>query len=113
MAWLVRDKDVLCAAEIAASWRTRSRGLIGRDGIAGAMVFTRGRQIHTIGMRFPVDVAFCDRRGAVLHTTTLRPWRMSRPVLRSRMVIEAEAGAFERWQLRPGDVVELTGVDPP
>ena len=107
MAWLLRDGDVLCAAEVAATWRTRGRGLLGRDGVTGALVFTRGRQVHTVGMRFPVDVAFCDRNGQVLHTATLRPWRMSRPVLGSHMVIEAEAGAFERWRLRRGDVVEL------
>ena len=38
---------------------------------------------------------------------TLAPWRVS-PLLRdTAIVIEAEAGAFERWRLRVGDVVEL------
>jgi uncharacterized membrane protein (UPF0127 family) len=109
MSWIVREGgDVLAAAEVVRSLRERSRGLLGRDGINGAMVFTKGKQVHTIGMRFPIDVAFCDRAGRVLHTATLRPWRMSRPVVRSALIIEAEAGAFERWSLHLGDVVELT-----
>jgi uncharacterized membrane protein (UPF0127 family) len=35
------------------------------------------------------------------------PWRMSVPRRRGRSVIEAQAGAFERWGLRVGDHLEL------
>jgi len=107
MGWLVRDGDVLAAVEIADGARGRRRGLLGRDGIEGAFVIRPCRSVHTFGMRFALDVAFCDTEGTVLRTSTLAPWRVS-PVLRhSAFVIEAEAGAFERWQLRPGDRVEL------
>ena len=37
------------------------------------------------------------------------PERVSPIVLRAAFAIEASAGAFERWQLRPGDCVELRG----
>ena len=36
---------------------------------------------------------------------------MSRPVWKAAWIIEAEAGAFERWGLRLGDVVELRDND--
>jgi uncharacterized membrane protein (UPF0127 family) len=32
---------------------------------------------------------------------------MTRPCLRGGIVIEAEAGAFERWNLRVGDRLEV------
>lgn len=105
--WLVRDGEVLATAEVAETRRERARGLLGRDGHEGALVLRRCRQVHTAGMRFAIDVAFCDRDGIVLRTVTLRPWRMSRLVWRSALVIEAEVGAFERWGLRPGDRVEV------
>jgi uncharacterized membrane protein (UPF0127 family) len=35
------------------------------------------------------------------------PWRVTRVVWRSGFVVEAAAGAFERWRLRPGDTVEV------
>jgi uncharacterized membrane protein (UPF0127 family) len=38
---------------------------------------------------------------------TLRPWRIGLPRRGGRAVIEAEAGAFERWGLRVGDTLEL------
>ncbi len=109
MTWLVRDDDVLAAAELADSRRLRARGLIGRDDFEGALVIRPCRQVHTIGMRFPIDVAFCDRTGTVLHVSTLPPRRISRPVLHASFAIEARAGSFERWKLRSGDVVEIKG----
>jgi uncharacterized membrane protein (UPF0127 family) len=109
MTWLVRDDDVLAAAEVAATRRRRTRGLTGRDDLDGALVLRPCRQVHTFGMRFPIDVAFCDRSGMVLHTACLTPRRLSRVVWRSAFVIEARSGSFERWKLRPGDVVEIKG----
>jgi uncharacterized membrane protein (UPF0127 family) len=105
--WLVRDGEVLAAAEVARTRRERTRGLLGRDGFTGALVFRKCRQVHTVGMRFAIDVAFCDRDGIVLRLSTLKPWRLSALVWRSAFVIEAEAGAFERWGLRVGDQVEV------
>ncbi len=93
--------------EVARTRAARRRGLLGRDGIDGVLVLEPCRQVHTIGMRFPVDVAFCDRSGVVLRVVTLRPGRVSRPVWRARFVLEAEAGALVRWGLRCGDVVQV------
>ncbi len=107
MAWLVRDGDVLAAVEVAETARARRRGLLHRDGFDGAFVLRPCRNVHTAGMRFPIDVAFCAADGTVLRTTTLAPWRISPVVRRSAFVIEAEAGAFDRWRLARGDRVEL------
>ena len=107
MAWLVRDGEVLAAVEVAETARARRRGLMHRDGFDGALVLRPCRNVHTVGMRFPIDVAFCDGDGTVLRTSTLAPWRISPVVRRSAFAIEAEAGAFDRWRLARGDRVEL------
>ena len=107
MAWLLRGGEVLAAAEVADGFGPRLRGLLGRDGVEGALVLTHSKSVHTIGMRFPIDVAFCDRDLTVLDTVSMRPHRLGRPRLRAHYVIEAEAGAFERWRLRKGDRLEL------
>ena len=107
MAWLVRDGDVLAAAEVADAPRARRRGLLGRDSFDGALVLRPCRNVHTARMRFAIDVAFCDPEGVVLRTVSLPPWRVSPYVHKAAFAIEAEAGAFERWQLRTGDRVEL------
>jgi uncharacterized membrane protein (UPF0127 family) len=109
MSWLLRDGDVLATAEVAEGFAQRSKGLLGRTTYEGAMIFPRTRSVHTMGMKFPIDVAFCDKDLVVVGVTTLAPWRMSIPRRGGRSVIEARAGAFERWGLRPGDKLELRG----
>ena len=105
--WLVSDGQVLAAAETPAGPRGRTRGLLGRDGIDGVMVLEPCRNVHTFGMRFPIDVAFCDRDGVVLRAVTLPPRRVSPVVWRAARALEAEAGALERWGVRVGDRLEL------
>jgi uncharacterized protein len=110
MGWLVRAGDVLASADVARGIRERTQGLLGhRDSgqLTGALVLRPCRQIHTLGMRFPIDVAFCDREGVVLRTATVPPWRVTRVVWRAGFVIEAAAGSFERWQLQAGDTIEV------
>ncbi len=107
MTWLLRDGDVLAAAEVAEGVRARSKGLLGRSGYDGALVLPRTRSVHTVGMRFAIDVAFCDRDLVVLDVVRVPPVRITLPRRRGRTVIEAEAGAFERWGLRTGDHLEV------
>ena len=107
MSWLVRDGDVLAAAEVADTGRARRRGLLGRDDFDGALVLRPCRNVHTACMRFPIDVAFCDRAGRVVYTATLRPRRLSKVVRRSAFVIEGQAGCLDRWGLQVGDEVEV------
>ena len=109
MAWLLRDGEVLASVEVADSRRARSRGLLGRDGVDGVLLLRPCRSVHTVGMRFPIDVAFCDDHLRVLRVVTMPRHRLSRLVWRSRAVIEAEAGAFARWGLQPGDILEVKG----
>lgn len=105
--WLVRGGDVLASVEVARSAGARLKGLLGRDGIEGAFVLWPAFSVHTLGMRFPIDVAWLDRSLTVRRTATVPPWRLTRAVLRAGIVLEAEAGAFERWRLAVGDQLEL------
>ncbi|WP_446040296.1 DUF192 domain-containing protein [Streptomyces sp. SID1121] len=88
--------------EIAASYGARRRGLLGRDGIDGALLITPCGSVHTFRMRFAIDVAYLDRELTVLDVHTLRPGRLPLPRWRARHVLEAEAGAMAGWGLRVG-----------
>ena len=110
--WLVTDdKRVLASAEVADARSARRRGLLGRDGLEGAIVLRPCRWVHTIGMRFSIDIAFIDTTGCVVKTMHMSPRRIGVPVWRASDVIEAEAGAFARWGLRVGDVIEVRDND--
>jgi uncharacterized membrane protein (UPF0127 family) len=105
--WLVLDGRVLATVEIAETRRDHRRGLLGRDGIDGALLLTRAKSVHTFGMRFAIDVAHLDSEGVVLRLTTMKPHRLGAFILHSRSVIETEAGAFARWGVVKGDRLEI------
>ena len=108
MPWLVTDDSrVLASAEVADAHTARRRGLLGRDHLEGAIVLRPCRWVHTIGMRFAIDLAFVDDDGRVVKTMHMKPHRVGVPVWGANMVIEAEAGGFSRWGLHVGDVIEL------
>ncbi|MEV5511500.1 DUF192 domain-containing protein [Streptomyces flaveolus] len=92
--------------EIAASYRARTRGLLGRDAIDGALLLSPANSVHTFRMRFPIDVAYLDRRLTVIAVRTMPPGRLGLPRLRARHVLEAEAGAMAGWGVRAGVRVE-------
>lgn len=110
-AWLVSSGKVLASAEVASTRRERRNGLIGRRRLEGALVIPHCRWIHTVGVRFPIDVAYLDERGTVLKIETLGRFRFGVPVAHSCTVIEASSGAFDRWSLRIGDVIEVRPAD--
>lgn len=106
MAWLLRDGQVLASAEVAASRRERRRGLIGRRELDGVFVLS-ARSVHTFGVRFPIDVAFCDPDGTVLRIVSLAPNRVTVGRRGARTAIEAPGGAFREWGVVVGDRLEL------
>ena len=94
----------------ALTLRERAVGLIGRTTIepSSALIFERAKQIHTFGMRCPIDVIFCDKAWGVVHVIhSMPPWRMSRLVLRSRFVVELPAGAAGRAEV--GNRIRVAG----
>ncbi|MFF3173229.1 DUF192 domain-containing protein [Streptomyces sp. NPDC057900] len=107
------ERETEIPLRIAASYRHRSRGLLGQDGIEGALLITPCGSVHSFRMRFTIDVAYLDRKLNVVAVHTMKPGRLGLPRLRARHVIEAEAGAMARWGLRPGVRVEITQGDGP
>ncbi|OKJ78061.1 hypothetical protein AMK30_03395 [Streptomyces sp. CB02460] len=99
--------EIRVPLRIAASYRHRARGLLGRDGVDGALMITPCGSVHSFRMRFTIDVAYLDRKFNVLAVHTMKPGRLGLPRPRGRHVIEAEAGAMSAWGLRPGVQVRI------
>ncbi|NBT36891.1 MAG: DUF192 domain-containing protein [Actinobacteria bacterium] len=106
-AWLVSDGRVLASADVADNPRARRVGLLGKSTTETALVIEPCSWVHTLGMRFALDVAYVDRDGVVVKVSHLSPWRVGAPVRGSKFVIEAASGSFERWGLRVGSPIEV------
>ena len=106
--WLVKDGNVLASLEVAETRAAKTRGLLGRNGIDGAMFFPKTKSVHTFGMRFGLDVAFLDDGNTVMHVISLPPNRVSGFHLHASSVLEAEQGVFDHWGIKPGDILEIS-----
>ena len=82
---------------MAARPVAKGRGWIGRRPSPGqALILVNARQVHTFGMKVPIDVVFCDARWDVLHVARhLSSKRITKWVRRARYVIELPAGTAQ------------------
>ena len=80
--------------EIPETHVERTRGLLGRTELdpTHALVLARCSSVHTIGMRFAIDVIAFDQDWSVIDVRTLQPGRVWWPRRRVRNVIETAAG---------------------
>ncbi len=107
MAWLMHDGTVLASVERANSIKSRTKGLLGRDDVDGVLLLDKTKSVHTIGMKFPIDVAFCDDEMRVIRIVTMPQHRVSKVERRASCVLETNAGRFSHWQIAPGDQLEI------
>lgn len=63
-----RSQGTKIHPRILTGFFERMRGLLGRDSLpeGEVYVFPRCNAVHTIGMRFPIDIVFLDKEGNVL-----------------------------------------------
>ena len=104
------DGVVVCdSCGIAATFRTRLRGLLGRRGLGPGegLLIRPTNSIHTFFMRFAIDVVFLDRGGVVVKlVSNLRPWRVAFAT-RGRDALELGAGEAAARGIRLGDRLAL------
>jgi uncharacterized membrane protein (UPF0127 family) len=94
---------------LALTRSERNKGLLGKDSldVSAALVLSPCWSIHTMFMRFPIDVIFVDRNGrAVRIVRELAPWRMAGS-RRAHATIELPAGSLRELDVRVGDELYL------
>ena len=99
----------MASLERADSLRSRAVGLLGKREYEGALLIEKTKSVHTMGMKFPIDVAFCDKDMFVIRIVTLPQHRVTKIELGASCVIETEAGRFRHWKIEPGDQLEVRG----
>jgi uncharacterized membrane protein (UPF0127 family) len=100
---------VASKVDMALTRSERRRGLLGHDSLAddAAMFIAPCIAIHTVGMGFPIDVAFVDAAGRIVRLVhRLRPWRLAASI-GGCAVIELAAGRLQEYDVSVGDVLSL------
>ncbi|OFW40810.1 MAG: hypothetical protein A3J29_00580 [Acidobacteria bacterium RIFCSPLOWO2_12_FULL_67_14b] len=103
------DRTIASDVTLALTRTERRHGLLGHDSLdlSAALVLSPCWSIHTMFMRFPIDVVFVDRDGrAVRIVRGLAPWRFA-IAPRAHAVIELPAGILRARDVRVGDELYL------
>lgn len=100
--------------ELADTSLTRLWGLLGRRGLeaGGGLWITPSSGVHTMGMRFPIDVVGLDKHRRVIKVWhELAPYRVTSVSLKMHSVIELAAGGIRASDTELGDLLEVTGPE--
>lgn len=94
----------------ADTFLRRGVGLMGRKGLpeGGGLVIQPCNGVVCFFMRFPIDVVFIDRNGSVCHLLrSLAPWKASKIVRESKIVVELPPGTIETSGTQIGDRITI------
>lgn len=111
---LARQAVLASRVEVADHGAKRRKGLLGRDHLSAdeGLWILPCEAVHTVGMRFPIDLIYLDRKHRVRKTRSgVPPFRLS-ACLSAYSVIELASGTISRTQTRPGDRLEFSAVEP-
>jgi len=104
---LIYAQNVIKATSLFA----RMKGLLGRTSLGPdtAMVIDPCASIHTLGMRFPIDVVFLDANNTITAIAShVKPGRLCvSGGWKARRVIESEAGLLSLASIHVGDTLTI------
>jgi uncharacterized protein len=113
-----RETFVATSAVVADTYLRRLVGLLGRTrrwvrpGQGLWIVPSYG--VHTVGMLFSIDLVFLDRASHVVHIEEhVRPFRISKVILKADSVLELPPHTVFRTRTHIGDMFEIGPLPKP
>lgn len=106
---LSTDATLLKEIQVADTFMTRLKGLMGKHKLLEneGLLIKPCNSIHTIGMKFSIDVAFIGEDNVVKYIILdMRPFKLSPIIKGSKFVIEANSETFKD-KLNIGDKIEI------
>ncbi|MDO9354344.1 MAG: DUF192 domain-containing protein [Solirubrobacteraceae bacterium] len=98
---------------VARTFRSRLRGLLGTEELPSghALLLTRTRSIHMVGMRLTIDLVWIDREGHPVQVDGAVEPGQHRRCKAARSVLETPLGEGERFAelVRQAGVAMITG----
>ena len=110
------DKKTWLATKIrkADTFVTRLLGLLRRQRLAPeeALWLVPGKAVHTVGMKFPIDVIFIDRNKKVVGLVPgMVPNRATRFYLGAHSVLELPKGTILKSRTEAGDRLDISSAE--
>lgn len=109
---LTRGTVLATRMEVADTSPKRNKGLLGRSHLphGEGLWIVPCDAIHTIGMRFPIDLIYLDSKNQIKKLLSdVPPWRLS-GCLPAHSVLELPAGTIRETKTRFGDTLEFSSA---
>ncbi|MGC8792016.1 MAG: DUF192 domain-containing protein [Bryobacteraceae bacterium] len=109
---LTKGAVLAAQAEVADTSKKRRRGLLRRESLpeGEGLWITPCEAIHTIGMKFPIDVLFLSRTRKVLKIKERMPPGRVAVCLWAHSVLELPAGTVAATATAVGDQLEFEKI---
>ena len=107
---VTRGTELGASVELANHSAARRKGLLERDSLlAGEGLWILPCQaVHTVGMRFPIDLVYLDRDLRVRKVrSNVYPWRLSACVS-AHSVLELAPGTIQETRTNRGDQLKIS-----
>jgi hypothetical protein len=109
-----RTRNTYLATHLAVAGTHWSRllGLMGKEAAsfpAGkGLWIIPSRGVHTLAMKFPIDVLYLDKNKLVVHVEqNLKPWRVARVSMHTASVLELPGNTLNSSGTAVGDEIEI------
>ena len=91
---------------LADTFFKRFKGLMGKKDFEDTLLFTNltDSSIHTMFMRFEIDIYFIDKNKIIYDKVSLKPWKFYKPKKRAEYILETKKN---KLKLEIGDSLDL------
>lgn len=101
-----RNMPLITQARLADTFWLRLRGLLGKTSLKNGegLILAGEKSIHTLFMKFPIDVVYVDKNYKVIRTDiNMVPYRLGPFVAQSAYVLEMKVGTIADTATEVGD----------
>lgn len=105
-----REKSLATNSRLANTFWLRLRGLLGKTSLpeGEGLVLVGEKSIHTLFMKFPIDVLYIDKNYQVIRVDeNMVPYRLGPLVTQSAYVLEVPVGTIAATDTRVGDQLKF------
>ena len=91
---------------LADTFFKRFKGLMDKKDFEDTLLFTNltDSSIHTMFMRFEIDIYFLDKNKIIYDKVSLKPWKFYKPKKRAAYILETKKN---KLKLEIGDSLDL------
>ena len=105
-----RNVPLITQGRLADTFWLRLRGLLGVASLqkGEGLVLVGEKSIHTLFMRFPIDVVYVDKNYEVIRTDiNMIPYRLGSFVFQSAYIVEIPVGVIAHTATQVGDQLKF------